>query len=179
MAIEQELQTLHTNLKALGSAREKLDLATEHVATVTDAIVKVGDSMKRLSEMPELTERVRTSVDRMINASKDLEILNAVTSLGAGVQAVATSIQTVSADISRLEGDVVVLSRETREDFLCQSKKIDSTNETVSKCEAELRAEINAVRDKQASTGKLVVTILILTLLQFVGIVALAVRIFK
>lgn len=70
MAIEKELETLHTNLKALGAAREKLDFASSNVATVTEAIVRTGESMHRLAEMPELTERVRTSVDRLINESK-------------------------------------------------------------------------------------------------------------
>ena len=78
MPIEKELETLHEHLKALGSAREKLNGATEHIANVSDAIVNAGESMRRLAEMPELTERIRSSVERMINESKGREILEAV-----------------------------------------------------------------------------------------------------
>ena len=78
MPIEQELEKLHEHLKALGSAREKLDGATEHIANVSDAIVNAGESMRRLAEMPELTERIRLSVERLINESKGREILEAV-----------------------------------------------------------------------------------------------------
>ena len=78
MPIEKELEKLHEHLKALGSAREKLNGATEHVANVSDAIVNAGESMRRLAEMPELTERIRSSVERLINESKGGEILEAV-----------------------------------------------------------------------------------------------------
>lgn len=78
MSIEKELEKLHERLKSLGSAREKLDGATEHIANVSDAIVNAGESMRRLAEMPELTERIRLSVERLINESKGREILEAV-----------------------------------------------------------------------------------------------------
>ena len=78
MPIEKELEKLHEHLKALGSAREKLNGATEHIANVSDAIVNAGESMRRLAEMPELTERIRSSVERLINESKGGEILEAV-----------------------------------------------------------------------------------------------------
>ena len=78
MPIEQELEKLHEHLKALGSAREKLDGATEHIANVSDAIVNAGESMRRLAEMPELTERIRLSVERLINESKGREILSTI-----------------------------------------------------------------------------------------------------
>ena len=78
MPIEKELEKLHEHLKALGSAREKLDGATEHIANVSDAIVNAGESMRRLAEMPELTERIRSSIERLINESKSREILDAV-----------------------------------------------------------------------------------------------------
>ena len=78
MPIEKELEKLHEHLKALGSAREKLNGATEHIANVSDAIVNAGESMRRLAEMPELTERIRASVERLINESKGREILEAV-----------------------------------------------------------------------------------------------------
>lgn len=78
MPIEKELEKLHEHLKSLGSAREKLDGATEHIANVSDAIVNAGESMRRLAEMPELTERIRLSVERLINESKGREILEAV-----------------------------------------------------------------------------------------------------
>ena len=78
MPIEKELEKLHEHLKALGSAREKLNGATEHIANVSDAIVNAGESMRRLAEMPELTERIRSSVERLINESKGREILEAV-----------------------------------------------------------------------------------------------------
>lgn len=78
MPIGKELEKLHEHLKALGSAREKLNGATEHIANVSDAIVNAGESMRRLAEMPELTERIRSSVERLINESKGGEILEAV-----------------------------------------------------------------------------------------------------
>ena len=78
MPIEKELEKLHEHLKALGSAREKLNGATEHIENVSDAIVNAGESMRRLAEMPELTERIRSSVERLINESKGGEILEAV-----------------------------------------------------------------------------------------------------
>lgn len=78
MSIEKELEKLHEHLKSLGSAREKLDGATEHIANVSDAIVNAGESMRRLAEMPELTERIRSSVERLINESKGREIFEAV-----------------------------------------------------------------------------------------------------
>ena len=78
MPIEKELEKLHEHLKALGSAREKLNGATEHIANVSDAIVNAGESMRRLAEMPELTERIRSSVERLINESKGREILEVV-----------------------------------------------------------------------------------------------------
>ena len=78
MPIEKELEKLHEHLKALGSAREKLNGATDHIANVSDAIVNAGESMRRLAEMPELTERIRSSVERLINESKGGEILEAV-----------------------------------------------------------------------------------------------------
>ena len=78
MSIEKELEKLHEHLKSLGSAREKFDGATEHIANVSDAIVNAGESMRRLAEMPELTERIRLSVERLINESKGREILEAV-----------------------------------------------------------------------------------------------------
>lgn len=78
MPIEKELEKLHEHLKALGSAREKINGATEHIANVSDAIVNAGESMRRLAEMPELTERIRSSVERLINESKGGEILEAV-----------------------------------------------------------------------------------------------------
>lgn len=78
MPIEKELEKLHEHLKSLGSAREKLDGATEHIANVSDAIVNAGESMRRLAEMPELTERIRVSVERLINESKGREILDTV-----------------------------------------------------------------------------------------------------
>ena len=78
MPIEKELEKLHEHLKALGSAREKLNEATEHIENVSDAIVNAGESMRRLAEMPELTERIRSSVERLINESKGGEILEAV-----------------------------------------------------------------------------------------------------
>ena len=65
MPIEKELEKLHEHLKALGSAREKLNGATEHIENVSDAIVNAGESMRRLAEMPELTERIRSSVERL------------------------------------------------------------------------------------------------------------------
>ena len=78
MPIEKELEKLHEQLKALGSAREKLNGATEHIENVSDAIVNAGESMRRLAEMPELTERIRSSVEHLINESKGGEILEAV-----------------------------------------------------------------------------------------------------
>jgi vacuolar-type H+-ATPase subunit I/STV1 len=78
MPIEKELEKLHEHLKALGSAREKLNGATDHIANVSDAIVNAGESMRRLAEMPELTERIRSSVERLLNESKGGEILEAV-----------------------------------------------------------------------------------------------------
>lgn len=78
MPIEKELEKLHEHLKALGSAREKLNGATEHIENVSDAIVNAGESMRRLAEMPELTERIRSSVEHLINESKGGEILEAV-----------------------------------------------------------------------------------------------------
>jgi L-lactate utilization protein LutC len=78
MPIEKELEKLHEHLKALGSAREKLNGATDHIANVSDAIVNSGESMRRLAEMPELTERIRSSVERLLNESKGGEILEAV-----------------------------------------------------------------------------------------------------
>ena len=78
MPIEKELEKLHEHLKALGSAREKLNGATEHIANVSDAIVNAGESLRRLAEMPELTERIRSSVERLINESKGREILEVV-----------------------------------------------------------------------------------------------------
>ena len=78
MPIEKELEKLHEHLKALGSAREKLNGATDHIANVSDAIVNAGESMRRLAEMPELTERIRSSVERLMNESKGGEILEAV-----------------------------------------------------------------------------------------------------
>ena len=57
MPIEKELEKLHEHLKALGSAREKLDGATEHIANVSDAIVDVGESMRRLAEWRGAVER--------------------------------------------------------------------------------------------------------------------------
>ena len=95
MAIEQELEKLHENLKALGSAREKLNVASGNLSETTAAIVRAGESLKRLAEMPELTERVQASVDRMINASKDVEILNAIISVSSAVQSVAADVKNV------------------------------------------------------------------------------------
>lgn len=78
MPIEKELEKLHEHLKALGSAREKLNGATDHIANVSDAIVNAGESMRHLAEMPELTERIRSSVECLINESKGREILEVV-----------------------------------------------------------------------------------------------------
>ena len=100
MAIEQELEKLHENLKALGSAREKLNIVSGNLAETTAAVVQAGESLKRLAEMPELTERVQASVDRMINASKDVEILNAIISVSSTVQSVAADVKNVGDALS-------------------------------------------------------------------------------
>lgn len=100
MAIELELEKLHENLKALGSAREKLNIVSGNLAETTAAVCTAGESLKRLAEMPELTERVQTSVDRMINASKDVEILNAIISVSSIVQSVSTDVKNVNDALS-------------------------------------------------------------------------------
>ena len=111
MAIEQELEKLHENLKALGSAREKLNVASGNLSETIAAVVRAGESLKRLAEMPELTERVQTSVDRMINASKDVEILNAIIS-------VSTAVQSVAADIKNVGDALTTAIVQTRENVL-------------------------------------------------------------
>lgn len=168
MAIEQELEKLHANLKALGSAREKLDVATGNIASVTGAVEKAGENLKRLAEMPELTERVQTSVDRLINASKDIEILNAVTAVNTGVQGVMTAVQSVTNDITRLTSDVTGVSRSLGERTGQLGEKIDSAS-----------MELQSVRVKQTSTGKMIFVLFILSLLQTAGIIALALKVFK
>ena len=104
MSIEKELEKLHEHLKALGSAREKLDGATEHIANVSDAFVNAGESMRRLAEMPELTERIRLSAERLINESKGREILEAVKDTGEESKRAFDSLRTEHKQFSdRLE----------------------------------------------------------------------------
>ena len=168
MAIEQELEKLHANLKALGSAREKLDIATGNIASVTGAVEKAGESLKRLAEMPELTERVQTSVDRMINASKDVEILNAVTSVNTALQGVMTAVRAVANNVTNLSSNVDDVFKSLGEQAEQIEKKIDLTGE-----------ELQSVRARQSSTGKLIFVLLVLSLLQVAGFVMLALKMFK
>ena len=117
MAIEQELEKLHENLKALGSAREKLNIVSGNLAEATAAILQAGESLKRLAEMPQLTERVQTSVDRIINVSKDAEILTAIISVSSAVQSVAADIKNVGDSLS-----TAIL--QTRENLLSAVKSV-------------------------------------------------------
>lgn len=165
MAIEQELEKLHANLKALGSAREKLDLVSGNISAVTESVAKAGESLKRLADMPELTERVQTSVDRLINASRDVEILNAVTMVNTGVQGVMTSIQSVANDVAHLSADVGSAAHSLDEQTDKIRTQIDSASE-----------DLQSVRAKQTSTGKLIVLLLVLSMLQSAGIIALVLK---
>ena len=120
MPIEKELEKLHEHLKSLGSAREKLDGATEHIANVSDAIVNAGESMRRLAEMPELTERIRSSVERLINESKGREILEAVSDTRKESIQEFDSLRTEQKQFSdRLEAKV--------NEAIVQARKEDST----------------------------------------------------
>ena len=130
MAIEQELEKLHENLKALGSAREKLNIVSGNLAETTGAIVQAGESLKRLADMPQLTERVQTSVDRMINASKDVEILNAVMS-------VTSVVQSIAADIRNVEKTLSTAIMQTREDLI---KAVEDCRSSVNICHKSVRS---------------------------------------
>lgn len=165
MAIEQELEKLHANLKALGSAREKLDLVSGNISAVTESVEKAAESLKRLADMPELTERVQMSVDRLINASRDVEILNAVTIVNTGVQGVMTSIQSVANDVAHLSADVGSAAHSLDEQTDKIRTQIDSASE-----------DLQSVRAKQTSTGKLIVLLLVLSMLQSAGIIALVLK---
>ena len=172
MAIEKELETLHTNLKALGAAREKLDFVSSNVATVTEAIVRTGDSMQRLAEMPELTERVRTSVDRLINESRSQQILSVVQTIGPAIQNVSTDVHAVAASLTGFATNMA-------DGFRRQDEKLVDAQKSLENNDEKQQAELQACRQKLGSVNKVALTAVVLGVLQFGVLIVLLAKTFR
>lgn len=171
MAIEKELETLHTNLKALGAAREKLEFVSGNVATVTEAIVRTGESMQRLAEMPELTERVRTSVDRLINESRSQQILSVVQTIGPAIQNVGTDIHTVAASLTVFSNNMV-------DGFRRQEKNLVDAKGSLEKMDMERQTELRGCRHKLEAVSKVALAAVVLSVLQLGALIALLAKMF-
>ncbi len=159
---EKVTATCHKLERNVEEFHQELDSFDKKFARTSD---RVDASVKNLSTslsdgFLNVQSDVKDGVGRMISASKDSEIMDAVAS--------------VSSDITTLTTDTASQAEKTSARFQHLNEQVDSVEKSVGKGDKALHESFDAFRSKQSAIGKLVIALLFLSTLQAIGLVALA-----